>query len=256
MTISIITATYNSASTIADTLQSVLQQTYQDFEVIVVDGVSSDKTLDIIRSFIPAFHGKLQILSEPDKGLYDAMNKGVRRATGEVVGILNSDDFFSSRYSLEYIAQAFENKDIEACYGNLHFVHPNDLKTPVRYYNSNHFHRWMMRLGYAPPHPTFYCRKSIYQRHPLFDLDLKIAADFELMLRLIYVQRLTTIHIPHNLVTMRLGGASTAGWRSYLQGLKDRLKALKKNKVYYNFFFLSLPYCYKACQMITSRFRQ
>ena len=184
------------------------------------------------------------------------MNKGVRRATGEVVGILNSDDFFSSRYSLEYIAQAFENKDIEACYGNLHFVHPNDLKTPVRYYNSNHFHRWMMRLGYAPPHPTFYCRKSIYQRHPLFDLDLKIAADFELMLRLIYVQRLTTIHIPHNLVTMRIGGVSTAGWKSYWQGLKDRLKALKKNKVYSNFFFLSLPYCYKACQMITSRFRQ
>ena len=256
MTISIITATYNSAATIADTLNSVLQQTHQDFEIIVVDGVSSDNTLDIVRSFETKMQGKLHIISEPDKGLYDAMNKGLRRATGEIVGILNSDDFFSSNHSLAYIAQAFENKDIEVCYGNLFFVHPNDLKTPVRYYNSNHFHRWMMRLGYAPPHPTFYCRKSIYQRHPLFDLDLKIAADFELMLRLIYVQRLTTIHIPHNLVTMRLGGASTAGWRSYLQGLKDRLKALKKNKVYSNFFFLSLPYCYKACQMITSRFRR
>ena len=155
----------------------------------------------------------------------------------------------------ELIAQAFENKDIEACYGNLYFVHPNDLKTPVRYYNSNHFHRWMMRLGYAPPHPTFYCRKSIYQRHPLFELDLKIAADFELMLRLIYVQRLTTIHIPHNLVTMRLGGASTAGWKSYWQGLKDRLKALKKNEVYSNLFLLSFPYCYKAVQMLKSRFK-
>ena len=239
MTISIITATYNSAATIADTLNSVLQQTHQDFEIIVVDGVSSDNTLDIVRSFETKMQGKLHIISEPDKGLYDAMNKGLRRATGEVVGILNSDDFFSSIHSLAYIAQAFENKDIEACYGNLYFVHPNDL----------------MRLGYAPPHPTFYCRKSIYQQLPLFDLDLKIAADFELMLRLIYVQRLSILHIPHNLVTMRLGGISTAGWKSYWQGLKERLKALKKNKVYSNLFLLSFPYYYKALQMLRSRFK-
>ncbi len=255
MTISIITATYNSAATIADTLSSVLQQTHQDFEIIVVDGVSSDNTLDIVRSFETKMQGKLHVISEPDKGLYDAMNKGLRRATGEVVGILNSDDFFSSNHSLEFIAQSFENKDVEACYGNLFFVHSNDLKTPVRYYNSGHFHRWMMRFGYAPPHPTFYCRRSIYQQQPLFDLNLKIAADFELMLRLIYVQRLSTLHIPHNLVTMRLGGVSTAGWKSYWQGLKDRLKALKKNEVYSNLFLLSFPYCYKALQMLRSRFK-
>lgn len=255
MTISIITATYNSAATIADTLSSVLQQTHQDFEIIVVDGVSSDNTLDIVRSFETKMQGKLHIISEPDKGLYDAMNKGLRRATGEVAGILNSDDFFSSNHSLAYIAQAFENRDTEVCYGNLFFVHPNDLKTPVRYYNSGHFRRWMMRFGYAPPHPTFYCKKSIYQQQPLFDLDLKIAADFELMLRLIYVQRLSSLHIPHNLVTMRLGGISTAGWKSYWQGLKERLKALKKNKVYSNLFLLSFPYCYKALQMLRSRFK-
>jgi len=247
MTISIITATYNSAATIADTLQSVLQQTYQDFEVIVVDGVSSDNTLEIIRSFEPAFQGKLRIVSEPDQGLYDAMNKGLHLAIGQVVGILNSDDFFS---------QAFADPTINACYGNLYFVQPHALDVPVRHYTAGHFRPWMMRLGYAPPHPTFYCRKEVYEQHPLFDLNMKIAADFELMLRLIYVQRLTTVHIPHNLVTMRMGGVSTAGWRSYLQGLKDRLRALKKNKVYSNFFFLSLPYCYKACQMITSRFKR
>ena len=230
MTITIITATYNSAATIADTLQSVLEQTYQDFEVIVVDGVSSDKTLEIVRSFKPAFQGKLRIVSEPDQGLYDAMNKGLLMATGQVVGILNSDDFFSTPHSLEYIAQAFENPSVDACYGNLYFVQPHALKVPVRHYTAGHFRRWMMRLGYAPPHPTFYCRKEIY------------------------VQRLTTIHIPHDLVTMRMGGVSTAGWKSYLQGLKDRLRALKKNRVYSNFFFLLLPYCYKACQMLKSRF--
>lgn len=256
MTISIITATYNSAATIADTLQSVLQQTYQDFEVIVVDGVSSDNTLEIIRSFEPAFQGKLRIVSEPDQGLYDAMNKGLHLAIGQVVGILNSDDFFSTPHSLEYIAQAFADPTINACYGNLYFVQPHALDVPIRHYTAGHFRPWMMRLGYAPPHPTFYCRKEVYEQHPLFDLNMKIAADFELMLRLIYVQRLTTVHIPHNLVTMRMGGVSTAGWRSYLQGLKDRLRALKKNKVYSNFFFLSLPYCYKACQMITSRFKR
>lgn len=253
MTISIITATYNSADTIADTLRSVLIQTHQDFEILVIDGMSSDNTLEIVRSFSPQFGEKLRIVSEQDRGLYDAMNKGISLAQGEVIGILNSDDFFSSPQSLAYIAQTFENAQVEGCYGNLYFVDPEHLEKPKRHYTSGHFRRWMLRLGYAPPHPTFYCRKSVYDHNEHFDLDMHIAADFELMLRLIYVQRIHTLHIPHDLVTMRLGGVSTAGWRSYLQGFRDRLRALRKNKVRSNGFLLSLPYCYKAVQMILSR---
>lgn len=256
MTISIITATYNSADTIADTLRSVLQQTHQDFEVWVIDGVSSDNTLKIVRSFLPQFGERLHIVSEPDRGLYDAMNKGLRLAQGDVVGILNSDDFFCSPHSLAHIAKAFENSAVEGCYGNLYFVEPDDLERPKRHYPSGHFRPWMLRFGYAPPHPTFYCRKSVYDAHEHFDLSMHVAADFELMLRYIYVQRIHTVHIPHDLVTMRLGGVSTAGWRSYLQGFKDRLRALRKNKVRSNCLLLSLPYCYKALQMISSRLKR
>lgn len=256
MTISIITATYNSGATIADTLRSVLHQTYEDFELLVVDGASTDNTMEIVRSFEADFKGRLRYISEPDRGLYDAMNKGLRLVTGDVVGILNSDDFFTTDHSLEHIAQAFQDEHIDASYGNLYFVHPQRPNVPIQHYSARHFRRWMLRFGFAPPHPTFYCRKTIYDRQPHFDLSMKIGADFELLLRYLFVLRLRTAYIPHDLVTMRIGGVSNANAKSRWIAMRERLKAFSKNKVYTNIFLLSFTYVYKAFKLFVAKFRK
>lgn len=165
MKISIITATYNSAATVRDTFESVLRQTFTDYERVVVDGASKDGTLDIIREYEPKFGGRMQWKSEPDKGRYDAMNKGISRATGEVVGILNSDDFYTSADVLQTVANAFEqHSDTDAVYGDIHYVKQDDLTQRVRYYSSRNFRRSWMRAGFMPAHPSFYCRKSVYDK--------------------------------------------------------------------------------------------
>ena len=156
MKISIITITYNSDKTLADTLESVLAQTYQEIEYIVVDGASKDGTMDLVKRYEPLFDGKMRYVSEPDKGLYDAMNKGMRMATGEVVGILNSDDFYTDREVLQRVADVFQKENVDAVYGDVHYVDPNNLSHCVRYYSSKPFRRWMMRLGFMPAHPSFY----------------------------------------------------------------------------------------------------
>ena len=146
MTISIITATYNSANTLRDTFESVLSQSYQDIEYIVIDGNSTDGTVDLIKEFEPKFNGKLRWISEPDKGLYDAMNKGLKMATGDVVGILNSDDFYSSHDVLQIISSNIS--DVDAVYGDIHYVDPGNLNKPVRFYSSKNFRRWKMIMGF------------------------------------------------------------------------------------------------------------
>ena len=157
MKISVITATYNSATTVRDTFESLLAQTYQDIECIVVDGASKDGTLDIIREFEPRFGGRMKWSSEPDKGIYDAMNKGLARATGDVVGLLNSDDFFTAPDILEEVAKAFEaDNTLDAVYGDIHYCKWDDVTRPVRYYSSKGFRRWKMFIGYMPAHPSLY----------------------------------------------------------------------------------------------------
>ena len=152
MKISVITATWNSGVTIGQTLESVLRQGYRDVEVIVIDGQSTDNTLDIVREYEGRFEGRLRWISEPDRGLYDAMNKGIAMATGDVVGILNSDDFYTSDDVLERVAREIEG--VDAVYGDIHFVNPDDLTKCVRYYSSRSFRRWQMRLGFMPAHPS------------------------------------------------------------------------------------------------------
>lgn len=203
MTISIITATFNSGATLRDTIESVLAQDYNDIEYIIVDGASKDNTLDIIREYEPRFNGRMRWISEPDKGLYDAMNKGIMMATGDVVGILNSDDFYSSTDILSTVAR--EITDVDAVYGDIHYVDPSDLTKPVRRYSSRSFCPWMMRLGFMPAHPSFYCRRSAYQSAGLFDTSFRVAADFEQLLRLIFINRIKTRYLPVDFVTMRTG---------------------------------------------------
>ena len=218
MKITIITATYNSAATLRDTIESILLQVHQDWEFIIQDGASRDDTLTIVREYEPRCKGRMHIVSEKDSGLYDAMNRGIARATGDIIGILNSDDFYTSDDVLQSVATAFaENSKLDAVYGDIHYVSDSNLKKCVRYYSSKSFRRERMLKGWMPAHPSFYCRREVYQKYGLFDTSFKVAADFEQLLRLIYIHNIETKYIEKDFVTMRIGGASTSGWRSTAQ---------------------------------------
>lgn len=272
MKISIITAAYNSASTIRDTFESVLRQSYNDYEYIVVDGGSKDGTVDIIKEYEPRFGGRMKWTSERDKGIYDAMNKGISRATGDVVGILNSDDFYTSNDVMQTVADEFLSSSdgitLDAVYGDVHYVDENDITKTVRYYSSKVFRRSLMRLGFMPAHPSFYCKKQVYDRFALksdsasggyaqyFNTSYKIAADFENLLRMIYVGKIRTHYIPKDFVTMRTGGASSSGAASHKQINRDHLRALKENNVKSNIVLLSLRYMYKIMELVLAKLRQ
>ena len=251
MKISVITATYNSGATVRDTMESVLRQTYGDVEYIVIDGSSTDGTMDIVKEYEPRFQGRMKWISEPDKGIYDAMNKGIAMATGDVVGILNSDDFYTSDRVLERVAE--DIGDVDAVYGDIHYVSPGDLGRCVRHYSSKSFKRWMMRLGFMPAHPSFYCRRTVYSRFGLFDTDFKVAADFEQLLRLIFINRIYIKYIPMDFVTMRTGGASSSGLESHKKIIRDHIRAYRKNGVYSNYFFEGFRYIYRIVELTKKR---
>ena len=254
MKISVITATFNSGKTVRGTIESVLHQTYKDVEYIIVDGMSKDNTMEVVRSYESLFCGRMRYVSEPDKGIYDAMNKGIAMATGDVVGILNSDDFYTSPDVLEQVARRMAGGDIDAVYGDVHYVHDEHLDKCVRYYTSRPFHRRWMRFGFMPAHPSFYCRRSVYEQYGAFDLSYKVAADFENLLRLIFVHRIRTHYIAKDFVTMRTGGASSSGLRSHKQIMRDHLRALRQNQVYSNLLMLGLRYPYKLCEIALTKF--
>lgn len=250
MKLSIITATYNSERTLRDTMESILSQTFQDFEYIIVDGASKDATLDIIHEYEPRFQGNMRYVSEPDKGIYDAMNKGFSMATGDVIGILNSDDFFTSDDVLQAVVDGFAGEYVDAVYADIHYVNTDDLTKCVRYYSSSVFRPWMMRFGMIPAHPSFYCRKAVYDQYGSFDTTYRIAADFEILLRLIFIHRIRTRYVKKDFVTMRLGGASTTGYGSWSLIMKEHLQIMKQHEVVTNRFLLSLRYIYKLFEFL------
>lgn len=250
MKISIITATYNSSSTLRDTLESVLGQTYPYIEHIIIDGGSTDGTLELIREYEPRYQGRLRYISEPDKGIYDAMNKGIRMASGEVIGILNSDDFYTSPDIVETLAGELKSHGVDAVYGDIHYVDNKDLNKCVRYYSSADFRRWKMFFGFMPAHPSFYCRKAVYERLGAFSTSYKVAADFENLLRLIYVGRISTRYVPRDCVTMRTGGASTSGLASHRQILADHVRAYRENNVHSNALLDCLRYVFKTAEIV------
>jgi len=250
MKITIVTVTYNSEKTLRDTIESVFMQSYSDYEYIIVDGNSKDATIDIVKAYCLQFGGRMRYISENDNGMYDAMNKGIKMATGDIVGFLNSDDFFTSNNILQEVASTFESNEIDAVYGDIHFVNADNLSKRVRYYSSRFFARPLMRFGFMPAHPSFYCRLDTYLKYGGFDTSYKIAADFENLLRLIFIHRIRTKYIQKDFVTMRIGGISTAGMASRQQIMKEHLHAMKKNGIYSNFFLLSLRYIYKIGELI------
>lgn len=253
MKISIITATYNSAETLRSTFDSVLSQTYTNYEYVVVDGFSSDGTLEIIKEYEQKFNGKMRYISEKDKGLYDAMNKGLAMATGDIVGILNSDDFYTSNDILDVIATTIKEKNVDAVYGDIHFVNSNDLTKCVRYYSSAIFSRRLMRFGFMPAHPSFYCKRAVYEKYGFFNTKYRIAADFDSLFRFIYINRISTSYIKRDFVTMRTGGVSTDGLRSRWLIMKEHSKIMKSYGVYTNMLFFAIRYPYKIYEILSSR---
>lgn len=253
MLISIVTVTYNSANTLRDTIESVLAQSYTDWEHIIVDGGSTDSTADIVNEFAGRYNGRLKFISEKDNGIYDAMNKGLHMAAGDIVGILNSDDFFTTSKVLSRVAEAFNDEgcNFDAIYGDIMYVANNDKSRAVRYYSSEGFKRWKMRFGYMPAHPSFYCRRELYSRHGFFDTSFRVAADFENLLRIIYVGHASTRYLPMNFVTMRVGGASSSGFKSHRRIFADHIRAYRKNNVHSGIFLDIFRYPLKYMELIS-----
>lgn len=223
MMFSIVTVCYNSAATIADALRTVAAQTYGDIEHIVIDGGSRDGTLQIARQ-----HGgpKLRIVSERDRGIYDAMNKGLAMASGDVVGLLNSDDFYPATDVIAKVAAAFAaDPKLDAVYGDLCYVRQFETDQVVRYWRSSDYKPGLFLRGWVPPHPTFFVRKHVYDRLGGFDLNYRIASDWELMARFIEVNRIRTRYLPFVLVHMRLGGLTNRSWRNVWEQNKEIWRA-------------------------------
>ncbi|SFO88545.1 glycosyltransferase family 2 protein [Prevotella sp. tf2-5] len=247
--VSIITAAYNSARTLGDTMKSVLTQTYEDIEYIVVDGASEDGTQDVIRSYEPLFGDRMRWVSEPDKGIYDAMNKGIQMATGDIVGILNSDDFFTANDVIERMVAAFEDQSLDAVYGDIHFIHDGEPDKCVRYYSSKPFRPLWLRFGFMPAHPSFYCRRGVYERAGLYKTDYQIGSDYEMMVRLFLVHHINAKYLPMDFVTMRTGGASTRNVKSRLQLIKDDVRGCRENGIYTNSLMISMKFLYKIFEI-------
>lgn len=237
MKISIITVCYNSEKTLETTIESVINQTYKNIEYILVDGGSKDGTLSLIKKYEKNIS---KWVSEEDKGLYDAMNKGVSMATGEVLGLINSDDLFCDNKALEKVMNVFKNDDkLDSVYADLYYVAQNDTGKVVR--------RWItgkqkpFKYGWHPAHPTFYIKKSVYDKYGLFDLSFKLAADFEIMLRFLDKYKISTSYLNEPLVKMRLGGETNKSLKNIYNQNVECLKAFKKNelrafKLLYPFF--------------------
>ena len=223
--ITIVTVCFNSEETICDTLKSVASQSYKNFEHIIIDGVSTDTTLEKINTWNKH---KIILYSEKDHGIYDAMNKGISLAKGDIVGFLNSDDVYAGNNVLKIIAQAMSNPSVDASYGDLVYVDRFNLKKVRRYWKSSQYKPRLFENGWVVPHPTFYVKRKIYSKYGNFDTKLKLAADFDLILRLLCVYSVRSVYIPTVLVKMRLGGASNASFLSIYSQNKEIIRSFKK----------------------------
>ena len=239
MKISIITVVWNNAKTIKDAINSVLNQSYKDIEYIVIDGASTDGTIAILQSY----GDKIKFISEKDNGLYDAMNKGIRMATGDVVGILNSDDFYASNKILQIVADEFLKGNIDSVYANLEYIDANDPKRVIRYWRSKKYQEGLFRSGWHPAHPTFFVKKEIYEKYGVFDLSFKIAADYELMLRFFEKYKIISSYVDEVFVKMRIGGESNKSIKNIIKANMESYKAWKANGLYINpLVFLLKPF--------------
>lgn len=234
--VSVITATYNSGKTVRDTLQSIADQTYAEIEHIVIDGGSIDNTLSIVSEFPHV----AKVISEPDKGIYDAMNKGIKLATGEIIALLNSDDFYLSTDIVQKAIDLMQSEKTDTLYGDLVYVDPEITQKISRTWIAGPFHRKNFLYGWMPPHPTFFVRKKVYDHLGHFDIRLKSAADYELMLRFLFKEKVSVSYLRQVMVKMRSGGMSNASLGNRIQANKEDREAWRTNQLHPYFFTLWL----------------
>ena len=226
--ISIITVSFNSAKTIKETIESILIQDYNNIEYIIIDGGSSDETIDIVKSYSEKIS---YFISEKDNGIYDAMNKGIKAATGDIVGILNSDDFYPNSFVLSNVAKSFKKYNCDAVYGDLVYVNKKDTTQIKRYWQAGNYNTSKIKNGWMLPHPTFFVKKVMYDRYGLYNTDLKSAADYEMILKLLYKENISVQYIPMILVKMRMGGASNSTFLNRIRANKEDGLAWTKNQL-------------------------
>ena len=226
--VSIITVCYNSSETIEDTILSVISQTYSNIEFIIVDGLSTDNTLEVANKYEKNIS---KLVSEKDNGLYDAINKGVDMATGEIIAILNSDDIYEDTFVIENIVNLFEKEKLDACYADLVYVDRIDTSKVIRHWESGTYKDGMFFNGWMPPHPTFYVRKEVYNKLGKFDLQFNSAADYEIMLRFIHKHKVKLGYLPRVIVRMRVGGISNVSLINRIKANREDKKAWRVNNL-------------------------
>ncbi len=237
MKISIITATYNSADTVEDTIKSIVGQTYPNVEYIIVDGGSTDGTLDIVNRYKDRI---TRVISEKDNGIFDAFNKGIALTTGDIVGILNSDDFYADSSVIQNVADKFKSSSVDTVYGDLVYIDPQDTSIVRRLWRAGEYQKSKFKTGWMPPHPTFFAKKNLYDKYGMFNTWMKVSNDYELVLRFLYKNNATAAYIPKVLVKMRTGGNSNSSLsRRFLANQEDR-KAWKTNSLKAPFYFAAL----------------
>jgi glycosyltransferase involved in cell wall biosynthesis len=246
MKVSIITVCFNSASTLKYTIDSVLNQTYNNIEYIIVDGRSTDSTIEIISDYGDRIS---RILSEPDSGIYNAMNKGIKLASGEIVGILNSDDFFLNESVVQCVVNEFANSDIDAVYGDIQFVRPENIQRIVRYYSSQRFNPNRFKYGFMPAHPSFYVKRESFEKYGYYKEDFKIAADFELLIRFMYNYKIKCKYLQMPFVTMRTGGVSTRSIRNRIILNTEIIRACRENGIKTNMINIISKYFIKIFEL-------
>ncbi len=235
MKVSIITITYNSELTLRDTIDSVVSQTYNNIEYIIIDGGSKDNTLNIVKSY----EGKIaKVISEKDNGLYDALNKGIQLATGDVIGLIHSDDFYNDPNVIQHIVDTFQLTKAEAVYADLYYVDKDDTTKIFRKWKSGYYKHGMFLNGWMPPHPTFFVKREVYQKHGGFNLQLKSAADYELMLRFIHKHQITLAYLPEFIIKMRVGGKSNVTLKNRIRANQEDRKAWVMNGLKPRFYTL------------------
>ncbi len=247
MKVSIITVVYNNQKTVDYAIQSVLSQDYPNIEYIVIDGQSTDKTLEKIK---PYQNRIAHFLSEPDQGIYDAMNKGLKLATGDIIGILNSDDFYANNNIISEIVNEFQKKQVDLVFGDIVFVKPDNLEKVTRYYSSANFHPKKFAWGWMPAHPSCFLKREVYEKYGIFKIDYKIAADYEILTRFMAKHGISYSYIPKVFVKMRTGGVSSANLKSNWILNQEIVRACRENDIKTNMAKVLLKYFTKVFQLI------
>ncbi len=247
MKVSIITVVYNRADVVRDTIESVLSQTYKNIEYIIIDGASTDGTMDVVNEYKDRIS---KIISEPDHGLYDAINKGIREATGDVIGLIHSDDFYLDNFVIQRVVDEFKNKKVDTLFADLLYIKGDNKDKVLRYYSAKNFTVKKLKYGFIPPHPTLFVKKEVYEKCGLYKTDYKIAADYEMFVRLLLVNKLSFSYIHLPIVKMRVGGVSSGGIRRKIECNIEVVRAIKSNGIKTNHFLILKKYPIKLFEII------